>query len=127
LSTERFSELWRKVQEDLYGDSVTLSPEYNLWWCYIPHFLHSPGYVYAYAFGELLVLALYELYQQGKPGFEDTYIELLSAGGSKKPEELVGMFGFDIQSPEFWNQGIRVVESMIKEAEELAKEINYGN
>ena len=127
LSTERFSELWRKVQEDLYGDSVTLSPEYDLWWCYIPHFLHSPGYVYAYAFGELLVLALYELYQQGKPGFEDTYIELLSAGGSKKPEELVGMFGFDIQSPEFWNQGIRVIESMIQEAEELAAEIGYGN
>ncbi|NCP84731.1 MAG: M3 family oligoendopeptidase [Bacteroidetes bacterium] len=127
LSIERFSELWRKVQQDLYGDSVTLSPEYDLWWCYIPHFLHSPGYVYAYAFGELLVLALYELYQQGKPGFEDTYVELLSAGGSKKPEELVGMFGFDIQSPEFWKQGIRVIESMIKEAEELATEIGYGN
>lgn len=127
LSTERFSEIWRKVQTDLYGDSVTLSSNYDLWWCYIPHFLHSPGYVYAYAFGELLVLALYELYKQGNAGFEDTYIDLLSAGGSKKPEELVGMFGFDIQSPEFWNQGIRVVENMIEEAEALAAELGYGN
>ncbi|TNE71616.1 M3 family oligoendopeptidase [bacterium] len=127
LSTERFSELWRKSQTDLYGDSVELTPNYDLWWCYIPHFLHTPGYVYAYAFGELLVLALYELYKQGKPGFEDTYVELLSAGGSRKPEELVGMFGFDIQSADFWKSGIRVVESMIEEAEELATVLGYGN
>lgn len=127
LSTEQFSEIWRKTQTDLYGDSVELTENYHLWWCYIPHFLHSPGYVYAYAFGELLVLALYELYKQGKPGFEDTYVELLSAGGSKKPEELVGLFGFDIQSADFWKSGVTVIETMINEAEELAAQLGYGD
>lgn len=123
LSSDRFGELWRKTQTDLYGDSVTLTDNYDIWWSYIPHFLHSPGYVYAYAFGELLVLALYERYQNGMDNFEDTYVELLSAGGSKKPEELVGMFGLDIQSADFWNQGVQVIERMINEAEELAKQI----
>lgn len=127
LSTKQFCEIWRKTQTDLYGDSVELTENYNLWWCYIPHFLHSPGYVYAYAFGELLVLALYELYKQGKPGFKDTYVELLSAGGSKKPEELVGLFGFDIQSADFWKSGVTVIEAMINEAEALAALLGYGD
>ncbi|MDZ7773560.1 MAG: M3 family oligoendopeptidase [Balneolaceae bacterium] len=105
LTTAEFSELWRNTQADLYGDSVTLTESYDLWWCYIPHFLHTPGYVYAYAFGELLVLALYEEYTRSGEGFADTYLEMLRAGGSDWPENIVGKTGLDITSPDFWKRG----------------------
>ncbi len=120
LTTERFSELWMDQQKALYGDSVTLTEEYGIWWSYIPHFLHTPGYVYAYAFGELLVLALYEEYTQRPEGFADRYMELLSAGGSEWPHDLVAKMGLDIRDPEFWNNGLTAFEKMVKEAEELA-------
>lgn len=123
LPAERFSELWRKTQEDLYGDSVDLSANYDLWWCYIPHFLHTPGYVYAYAFGELLVLALYNRYENGAENFEERYYELLRAGGSDWPEKLVGKLGVDINEHSFWNNGLGIVDSLVIEAERLAKEI----
>ncbi|GAA5521281.1 M3 family oligoendopeptidase [Aliifodinibius salicampi] len=123
LTTEEFSQLWRKTQNDIYGDSVTLTENYNLWWCYIPHFLHTPGYVYAYAFGELLVLALYEEYRQSKNGFSDRYIEMLRAGGSDWPEHIVGKLGLDITQPDFWNKGLVAVEQMIEQAEELAQKV----
>jgi oligoendopeptidase F len=123
LTSDRFAELWMETQRDLYGDSVTLSEDYGRWWSYIPHFLHSPGYVYAYSFGELLVLALYELYEEGYDGFKEHYAGLLEAGGSDRPENLIGCFGLDIQSPDFWKKGISVMEKMMDEAEELAKEI----
>ncbi len=124
LTTSQFSELWYGVQQNLYGDSVTLTDEYKLWWCYIPHFLHTPGYVYAYAFGELLVLALYEEYRKGMVGFEQKYIELLEAGGSDWPYNLVKKHGVDIQNPNFWEGGLKIFESMIEEAEILAKQMN---
>ncbi len=120
LSSERFSELWTKTQSDLYGDSITLSEGYKTWWCYIPHFLHTPGYVYAYAFGELLVLALYEQYRQHPDGFAAAYMEMLSAGGSDWPETLIKRVGVDISQPDFWHQGLRIFEQMVNEAEELA-------
>ncbi|TVQ67672.1 MAG: M3 family oligoendopeptidase [Balneolaceae bacterium] len=121
LSKEQFSALWRETQEDLYGDSVTLTEEYSLWWCYIPHFLHSPGYVYAYAFGELLVLSLFDLYQQSDPKeFSEKYLELLSAGGSDWPAELIGKMGMDIRDKEFWRNGLNLFEKMVQDAEELA-------
>jgi oligoendopeptidase F len=123
LTTEDFSTLWRQSQEPLYGDAVELTQNYDIWWSYIPHFLHSPGYVYAYSFGELLVLALYELYEEGCDGFKEHYVGLLEAGGSDRPENLIGCFGLDIQSPDFWKKGISVMEKMMDEAEELAKEI----
>jgi len=123
MTTEEFSQLWRKTQNDIYGDSVTLTENYNLWWCYIPHFLHTPGYVYAYAFGELLVLALYEEYRQSKNGFSDRYIEMLRAGGSDWPEHIVGKLGLDITQPDFWNKGLAAVEQMIEQAEELAQKV----
>ena len=83
LTTSDFSEHWYQTQSDLYGDSIELTEGYKLWWCYIPHFLHTPGYVYAYAFGELLVLALYDLYSNSEiAGFEEKYLDLLRAGGS---------------------------------------------
>ncbi|GAB5408378.1 MAG: M3 family oligoendopeptidase [Balneolaceae bacterium] len=124
LTTERFSELWMDQQKALYGDSVTLTDEYGIWWSYIPHFLHTPGYVYAYAFGELLVLALYEEFTQRPDGFADRYLELLSAGGSEWPHDLVAKMGLDIRDPEFWNRGLASFERMIEQAEELKAQIH---
>lgn len=120
LTTEEFSQHWVETQNALYGDSVTITDEYRLWWCYIPHFLHTPGYVYAYAFGELLVLALYDSYRKQKDGFADKYIELLEAGGSDWPHEIVAKMDIDIRDAEFWNRGLNLFESMIEQAEELA-------
>lgn len=124
LTTERFSELWMEQQRALYGDAVTLTDEYAIWWSYIPHFLHTPGYVYAYAFGELLVLALYEEYTQRPEGFADKYLELLSAGGSEWPHTLVAKMGLDITDKDFWSTGLAVFERMVKEAEDLAGTLN---
>ena len=124
LTTEDFSRLWREKQQDLYGESVTLTDSYDLWWCYIPHFLHTPGYVYAYAFGELLVLALYQEYTRSENGFSDKYIEMLRAGGSDWPENIVGKLGLDITEPDFWDNGLTAIEEMVEQAEELAKQIN---
>ncbi len=123
LSTEEFSDLWRTTQEALYGDAVELTESYNLWWCYIPHFLHTPGYVYAYAFGELLVLALYEEYMHSSNGFSDKYLRMLEAGGSDWPERIVSKVGLDITQPDFWDKGLRNIEKMIKQAEELADQV----
>lgn len=120
LSTKQFSEFWIETQKDLYGDSVTLTEEYKIWWCYIPHFLHTPGYVYAYAFGELLVLALYDSYKSSKNGFSDKYLSLLEAGGSDWPHNLVSTMGLDIKDKNFWSRGLDIFEGMVKEAEELA-------
>lgn len=127
LTTNRFSELWMEQQKALYGDSVSLTDEYGIWWSYIPHFLHTPGYVYAYAFGELLVLALYEEYTRNSDGFAEKYLELLSAGGSEWPHDLVAKMGLDIRDPEFWNKGLASFEKMVSEAEELAEQISNSN
>ncbi|MGK7369213.1 MAG: M3 family oligoendopeptidase [Candidatus Halalkalibacterium sp. M3_1C_030] len=124
LTTEEFSELWRNTQEDLYGDSIDITDSYDLWWCYIPHFLHTPGYVYAYAFGELLVLALYEEYTRSENGFSDKYISMLEAGGSDWPENIVSKVGLDITDRDFWDKGLSAVEKMVEQAEELAQQIN---
>jgi len=124
LTTEQFSELWYETQHQLYGDSVTITDEYRLWWCYIPHFLHTPGYVYAYAFGELLVLALYDVYRSSeKNGFSEKYLELLEAGGSDWPHNLVGKLGLDIKDSGFWKNGLRLFEHMVEDAEKLAETI----
>lgn len=123
LTTEEFSRLWRETQESLYGDSVEITESYNLWWCYIPHFLHTPGYVYAYAFGELLVLALYEAYTQSENGFSKKYMSMLEAGGSDWPEHIVAKVGLDITQPDFWDKGLSTVDKMITQAEELAQQI----
>lgn len=123
LSSDDFSRLWMETQRSLYGDSVELTPDYDIWWCYIPHFLHTPGYVYAYAFGELLVLSLYDRFEKGQPGFADAYIELLKAGGSDWPENLIGKLGVDINDPTFWNNGLNIIDDLVKQAEDLAEQI----
>jgi oligoendopeptidase F len=117
LSKERFSEFWLQTQRDMFGDSVNLSDNYGIWWSYIPHFLSTPGYVYSYAFGELLVLALYGLYQKEGEAFVAKYRQLLAAGGSASPYELVRPFGLDLDDPGFWHRGLDVIETMLEQVE----------
>jgi len=100
---------------------VTLSPGYDYWWSYIPHFIHSPFYVYAYAFGELLTLALYEQYIQGRPGFVERYLDMLGAGASATPEEIVKPLGIDLKKRAFWQGGVDVIARMVGELESLAR------
>ncbi len=123
LPTGRISELWMETQRAMFIDSVTMTDNYGLWWSYIPHFISVPGYVYAYAFGELLVLALYARYQEMGDGFADGYIKMLSAGGSDWPHEIVKPLGIDLTDPDFWNQGLKILDDMVSEAEELAGQV----
>jgi len=115
LGSEEISRLWRSTQEDMFQGSVKLSGDYDIWWSYIPHFLNSPGYVYSYAFGELLVLALYNLYKTEGKSFVPKYIELLKAGGSASPYELLKPFNVDLDNPEFWQGGLKVIDAMLAE------------
>jgi oligoendopeptidase F len=117
LSKERLSEFWLTTQKEMFGDSVTMGDDYGIWWSYIPHFLSTPGYVYSYAFGELLVLALYGIYRKEGDAFVTKYIDLLSAGGSASPYDLVQPFGLDLNDPNFWQQGLQVIETMLEQVE----------
>jgi oligoendopeptidase F len=121
LTSERFAEAWMETQRAMFAGSVTLEDHYRRWWSYIPHFLHTPGYVYAYAFGELLVLALYAEYERTGDGFSERYLNLLAAGGSDWPRALVGRFGLDLTDADFWQQGLDAIEELIDDAEELAE------
>lgn len=123
LTTDRFNQLWLETQRDMFQDSVTITDEYGLWWSYVPHFLHTPGYVYAYAFGELLALALYRLYQEEGETFVPKYIDLLAAGDSDYPDRLLAKVGVDINDPGFWQKGIDVIEEWVLQAETLAKSL----
>jgi oligoendopeptidase F len=120
LAPDDFARHWLETQEAMYGDSVELTDGYRHWWSYIPHFVHTPGYVYAYAFGELLVLALYARYQAEGPGFARKYQDLLAAGGSDWPHVLVGRLGIDLNDPGFWDQGLDAIAALVAEAERLA-------
>lgn len=117
LSTEKLSKLWISTQEEMFGDSVTLSKNYEIWWSYIPHFLSSPGYVYSYAFGELLVLSLYQRYLKEGETFVAKYINLLSAGGNDSPVALLKPFDMDLNDPGFWNEGLSLIDTMLKKIE----------
>ena len=117
LSSEEFSHHWMETQRPMFGDSVTLSEDYAVWWSYIPHFLSTPGYVYSYAFGELLVLALYGIYLKEGETFVKKYVELLSAGGSATPYELLKPFDIDLDDPSFWQMGLSVIEDMLERIE----------
>lgn len=120
LDADYISSAWYDTQTAMFGDSVRLLDHYRSWWSYIPHFVHSPGYVYAYAFGELLVLALYEQYLEKGPEFVPAYLDFLASGGRAKPEELLQPFGIDLSDPGFWNRGIRIIEDLLTEAEREA-------
>jgi len=123
LSAERLSEIWMETQQAMFGDSVTLREDYAIWWSYIPHFLGTPGYVYAYAFGELLTLALYKLYESEGESFVPKYLDLLAAGDSDYPDNLLAKLGVDLNDPNFWQLGIDVIAEMVAEEEALVKQL----
>jgi oligoendopeptidase F len=122
LSVERFGELWSESQSELLGDSVELTEGYRSWWSYIPHFIGSPGYVYAYAYGQLLALSVYERYEQAGKEMVPSYLELLAAGGSRPPEELGRIVGVDLADPGFWDAGLDLVARQLEQAENAARE-----
>ena len=117
LTPEALCEIWMSVQAESLGPAIRLSSGYEPYWCYIPHFIHSPFYVYAYAFGDCLVNSLYGVYQNAAEGFQERYFALLSAGGSKPYGELLKPFGLDAKDPGFWQIGLRMIEGMIIELE----------
>jgi oligoendopeptidase F len=121
LSVERFGELWAESQEEMLGDSVEVTEGYRSWWSYIPHFINSPGYVYAYAYGQLLALSVYERYEQMGSELVPRYLELLAAGGSRSPEELGRIVGIDLADPGFWESGLDLVERQLNDAEAAAQ------
>jgi oligoendopeptidase F len=122
LSVDRLNELWAETQEEFLGDSVEVTEGYRTWWSYIPHFIATPGYVYAYAFGQLLAMSVYNLYRQQGESFVPRYIELLAAGGSRSPEELGTIVGVDLADPGFWDAGLSLVEEVVAQAEAAARE-----
>ncbi len=119
LSMDRISELWVETQVELFGDSVEVTDGYRMWWSYVPHFINSPGYVYAYAYGQLLALSAYGHYLEEGDAFVPRYLELLAAGGSRDPEALGEIIGIDLADPGFWDGGLELIERQLTEAEEL--------
>jgi oligoendopeptidase F len=122
LSVDRIGELWAQSQSEMLGDSVEITEGYRSWWSYIPHFINTPGYVYAYAYGQLLALSVYQRYEQRGPEFVPQYLELLAAGGSRSPEELGQIVDVDLADPGFWDAGLDLVERQLREAEAAAQE-----
>jgi oligoendopeptidase F len=120
LSAEHINELWMKANRAMFGDAVTFTDGYAWWWSYIGHFIRSPFYCYAYSFGELLVLALYQKYRQDGERFVTKYLELLSSGGSDAPHVLLAKLGVDVTDPNFWELGLCLLGEMVAEAERLA-------
>jgi len=123
LTSEAINALWLDANTPMHGNAVQLTEGYSWWWLYIGHFIRSPFYCYAYAFGELLVLALYQKYKQEGERFVPKYIELLSAGGSDSPDKLLARLGVDVNDPEFWALGLNLLDEMVSEAETLAKQV----
>jgi oligoendopeptidase F len=123
LTTERINALWLEVNRPMHGDVVQMTDDYGWWWLYIGHFVHVPFYCYAYAFGELLVLALVKKYEQEGDAFVPKYLELLAAGGSDAPHVLLARLGVDVTDPGFWELGLRLLDDMVGAAEKLAGEV----
>jgi oligoendopeptidase F len=122
LSLERINGLWVDSQEELLGDAVEVTEGYSTWWSYVHHFVSVPGYVYAYAYGQLLALAVYGRYEEEGEAFVPAYLELLSAGGSRSPEELAKIVGIDLTDPGFWDRGLALVERQLDAAEAAARD-----
>ncbi len=118
LSADRLGEIWMRIQRESLGPSFEFDDEYQYFWAYIPHFIHSPFYVYSYAFGDCLVNSLYDVFDRGHPGFQKKYINMLKAGGSLHHKELLAPFNLDASDPEFWKRGLGVVTNFIDEIEE---------
>jgi oligoendopeptidase F len=122
LAVQRIGELWAESQTELLGDAVEVTDGYRSWWSYVPHFIGTPGYVYAYAYGQLLALAVYGRYEEEGESFVPAYLELLQAGGSRSPEELGAIVGVDLADPGFWDRGLDIVERQLDDAEAAARE-----
>ena len=119
LTSDDLNNIWMSVQGESLGDAIALREGYEVFWTYIPHFIHSPFYVYAYSFGDCLVNSLYSVYQNAEEGFVEKYLDLLKAGGSKHYNELLAPFGLNAQDPAFWQMGLKVIEDLITELEGL--------
>ena len=117
LVPDRIGQIWLDVQTESLGPAFEFTPEYRVFWSYVPHFVHSPFYVYAYAFGDCLVNALYSVFQDGHPGFQAKYLDMLRAGGTKRHKELLAPFGLDASDPAFWRRGLDVISGFIDELE----------
>jgi oligoendopeptidase F len=126
LSVERFGELWHQSQAELLGDAVEITGGYRMWWSYVPHFIGTPGYVYAYAYGQLLALSVYRRYLEEGEDFVPRYLELLAAGGSRSPEDLAAIAGLDLADPSFWAKGLDLVRDQLEAAEAAAAEVQSG-
>ncbi len=122
VSVDRFGELWAHTQTEMLGDAVEVTEGYRSWWSYIPHFIATPGYVYAYAYGQLLALSVYAQYQQHGDAFVPAYLDLLRAGGSRSPEELAAIVGCDLTDPGFWDAGLSIVEQQLDDALDAARQ-----
>jgi oligoendopeptidase F len=120
LSVDRIAEFWTESQAELFGDALDMTEDYRMWWSYIPHFINTPGYVYAYAYGLLLALSVYSRYREQGESFAASYLELLAAGGSRSPQEVAAIVGIDLADPGFWDAGLRLVEEQLTAAETLA-------
>ncbi len=120
LSVDDFGEAWHDTQYEMLGDSIRISDGYRTWWSYIPHFIHTPGYVYAYAYGQLLALSVYARYEAEGASFVPSYLELLSSGGSMSPEELGKIVGVDLADPGFWDAGLDIIERQLTETLDTA-------
>jgi oligoendopeptidase F len=120
LSAERLAEIWLDVQRESLGPALRFDDDYRAFWAYIPHFIHSPFYVYAYAFGDCLVNSLYQVYREGHPGFQDKYLDMLRAGGTLRHRDLLRPFGLDASDPAFWRRGLNVIVGFIDELEALS-------
>ena len=119
LTSERLGEIWLDVQRESLGPAIDLKTGYETFWCYIPHFIHAPFYVYAYAFGDCLVNSLYAVYEKADKGFAERYLDMLAAGGTKHHKELLAPFGLDASDPNFWSMGLKVIEGLIDELEAM--------
>lgn len=119
LTSDKIGELWLEVQAESLGPAIRLQEGYEVFWAYIPHFIHSPFYVYAYAFGDCLVNSLYAVYQNAEKGFQEKYFDMLRAGGTKHHSELLAPFGLDASDPAFWDKGLSVIEGLIDELEAM--------
>ena len=117
LTAERIEEIWMDVQAESLGPALRFDQGYRTYWAYIPHFIHSPFYVYAYAFGDCLVNSLYAVYQDAADGFAERYLKMLSAGGTLRHQELLAPFGLNASDPAFWDKGLGVIRGFIDELE----------
>jgi oligoendopeptidase F len=122
LTADHIGDVWLDVQRESLGPAIELKPGYETFWTYIPHFIHSPFYVYAYAFGDCLVNSLYAVYEKAADGFAERYLAMLAAGGTKHHSELLKPFGLDARDPKFWQGGVSVIERLIGELEALEDE-----